>query len=785
LNKKNQQPQEEPKLLWLNDKQERDVDICDLYRHEFITPEILMDKFTHFKEVDLPEGSTNDLFGNHLNQEKKISNAYQHQENWTNRFIQGDSLLVMASLLEQEEMAEQVQMIYFDPPYGIQFKAEWHKQMNVIGEENRKSESGETEKIAAYRDTWKFGIHSYLSHLRDRLIIAKKLLSPSGACFVQISDENVHLVRCIMDEVFGRENFIATIILKTRSNSRHKRLSILNDYIIFYAKETKHLKYHQLYHEKELDLERFHWVELDNGEVVNIGQLDHIDKSLRPFASEKIQSYSGAGNTIHPFEYKGKIFKPSPSRGWRCSVGNLKKLEQKNRLVIRGNSLRYKYYFDDFPANQINNLWVDQLSEPKKSYVVQTATTVIQRCLLMTTDPGDLVLDPTCGSGTTAEVAEQWGRRWICIDTSRIALNIAKKRLMTALFPYYKLHDEKGHDIRQGFIYKKCPHTTMRTVIYDEPPIIEILYDKVQEDKNKLRITGPFTLETLKKNLDPPTNAKTEQLIQRIFEQLKAAGVKNGLKHEKALLTELKPLSGPHLHAEGFYNTSQGKKKAYFHIGPQFGSVSKRAVNAARRECVQLYDANWLIILSFSFENKISNETVKTRYGHFELTKVCMHDDLLQEDFKEDKRAASFITIGEPNIQVHKKNNTVQIEICGFNIYNPIKDKMEARNINENIAYWMIDDDYDGQHFVVKQVFFCGGNKKEFQKWQKALSHFAKKKERKKVHKTLKIAIDETAFARVYHHLSHPITIQSPKQKMAVKTISQLGEENTTIIEVV
>ena len=781
---KNVEREPAPKLSWLgkHDDKTVGVDIYPLYRHEHISPEILLNRFYHLREVSLPQWSINDLFDNALEKAEleKASMYYQHQDDWKNRMIQGDSLLVMTSLLEREGMAGSVQMIYIAPPYGIQFKGHWHKQISAYSEKRNYDSDSEPEKINAYCDTWQFGINSYLSHLLDRLIKAKELLTSSGACFVQISDENMHFVRFIMDEVFGRENFVATIILKTRSSSRHKRMSILNDYIIFYAKDIKQLKYHKLYTDKPLDLKRFRFVELDNGEVVKINKLERIDKSLRPFASEKLESTSGAGNTILPFKYKGIVFKPQLYRGWRCSASNLEKLAQENRLIIRGNNLRYKYYFDDFPAVEISNLWVEQLSAKNKTYVVQTSVTVIQRCLLMTTDPGDLVLDPTCGSGTTAIVAEQWGRRWITIDTSRIALNIAKKRLMTAMFPYYQLLDETGNDIRKGFIYKKLPHTTMRTVIYDESPIIETLYDKPQENQEKFRVAGPFVIETLHKPVIPKYEVERakEDLEQRIFEHLKFAGVKNGRKNESAIFIQVEHFSNGHaLHAEGLYNSLQSQKKAYFHIGPQFGTVSKQAVNSAIKECRRQHDANWLIILGFSFEDTISNANVTTSLGHFEVTKVRMHDDLLQPGLlKKDKQATSFVTIGEANIQLHHK--TMQVEIFGFDIYNPIKNQVETRDVHD-IAYWMVDENYGGSNFVPTQVFFCGGNKSEFKKWRERLNLFAKQAS----HATLKIEIDEEAFARVYGHISHPITIKHTGQKIAVRVISQFGEESTKILE--
>jgi len=416
--------------------------------------------------------------------------------------------------------------------------------------------------------------------------------------------------------------------------------------------------------------------------------------------------------------------------------------------------------------------------------------TTIQRCIHMTTDPGDLVLDPTCGSGTTAYVAEQWGRRWITIDTSRIALNIAKTRLMTALFPYYFLYDEvyrglivngAGHanpaDIRNGFVYETVPHITLKSLANDEPAETETLYDKPKIDNKRIRVSGPFTVETLQ-NFEPIPPDELERkdteatditsFEQKIFEHLKSAGVKNGLKNETAVFTRVEPLASAWIHAEGFYQTEKGERKAYFHIGPQFGTVSRQAVNEAVKECRNRGGADWLIILGFSFESDISNITETTSVGTFEVTKVRMADDLLQEGLlKKDKKAASFMTIGEPDVRLHKEKDTVTVEIAGMDIYDPIKDEVKSFN-REDIAYWMVDDDYDGANFIVKQVFFCGGDD-EFDKWKRALE------------KTVKVEIDEEAWDRLYKHISHPIVYKKGK-KIAVRVISQFGEESTKVL---
>lgn len=432
----------------------------------------------------------------------------------------------------------------------------------------------------------------------------------------------------------------------------------------------------------------------------------------------------------------------------------------------------------------------------------------------MTTDPGDLVLDPTCGSGTTAYVAEQWGRRWMTIDTSRIALNIAKTRLMTATFPYYHLYSDvrvevvekdgkirksiaekhasdKTGEIRQGFVYEEVPHVTLKSLANDEPPATETLYDKPYTDKTKLRVCGPFTVETLQ-NYEPASpdevaaSAGDETLAgfeERVFEHLKSAGVKNGIRNEQAVFIRIERLTSTALHAEGFYQTASGEKKAYFHIGPKFGTVSKQAVNDAIKECRQRGDANWLVILGFSFESDIQSSTQTTSLGAFEVTKARMHDDLMQDGLlKKDKKAGSFITIGEPDIRLRKTGSEATVEICGLDIYDPIKDEVKSRNVAD-IAYWMVDDNYDGSNFIVRQLFFCGGTRDEFAQWQKGLNALAKTGAKRKAEKTLKIEIDEEAFDRLYGFQSHPIPA-TPGRKIAVRVISQFGEESMKVLGV-
>ncbi len=811
---------QDPELYWLekygaDDADDAlDLDIRSLYRTEHIAPEKLIQRLYTLKREGAQQDDMfiDELFANYKDVDEldKPAFYYKQADQWANRLIQGDSLLVLASLLEREGMKGQVQMIYIDPPYGIKYNSNWQIR---VGDRNVKdgddaSLSGEPEVIKAFRDTWELGIHSYLSYLRDRLLVAKELLSESGSCFVQISDENVHLVRCVMDEVFGSENFVSLITFKKTTSDGANLIGSTCDYLVWYAKNKDTTKFNALYLPRSAETtERYDQLLLADGSV-RTSTADERDGKIalpdgaRLFLSDNITSSRPAGEgDLKEFSWQGQKFTPGKGT-FKTNLTGLQKLAEANRLQVTGKGkLNYRRFVGDFGYAPIANLWADisgavkSRSDPKV-YVVQTSLPVIQRCILMTTDPGDLVLDPTCGSGTTAYVAEQWGRRWITTDTSRVALNIAKTRLMTATFPWYTLHDEKAGlqrevwDVRHGFDYKKVQRITLGSLANDEPPEEVTLFDNPAVDKKKLRISGPFTVETLQ-SFDPLAPdalneasldvERLEAFQNRVFEHLKSAGVKNGARNENAVFVRIDPLSDSYLHAEGYFEASEGEQKAYIHLGPQFAPVSKQAVNGAIRECRQRGDAQWLLILGFAFESDVENSLQNQKAGSFRVDKVRMHDDLLQAGLtKKDKKAATFVTIGEPDIGVLRDGDFATVEIRGLDIYDPIKDEVKARSVAD-IAYWMVDDDYDGASFMVRQVFFCGGDKDDFAKWQRGLSDLAKAKTKKKVENTLKIELDDEAFDRLYGFVSHPIPCASGK-RVAVRVVSQFGEESTKVL---
>lgn len=811
----------DPELYWLGKYNNDDdltadtdlrVDIRSLYVHEDIAPEMLIKRLYQVRQENKNPGqpmlfSPEDMRTEVEDQLERVADFYTHSMGWKNRLIQGDSLLVMNSLLNREGMAGKVQTIYIDPPYGIKYGSNWQMKLNSRDvKDNDDNVSGEPEMIKAFRDTWELGIHSYLSYLRDRLVVARELLTQSGSVFVQISDDNVHLVRNLLDEVFGSENFVSLITFKKTSPLGANGLPTISDYLIWYAKDKENMKFRQLYSPKDFGEGTLYTsVELPDGSRRKMTKQEREDPTLlpkgsRPYRLSDLYSAGYTDSCMYDVEFGGKIYS-SKRYSWKTNKPGLEHLIELNRLESTGNNINFVRFFDDFSVQPLNNLWSDTSDAKDIQYVCQTSTKPIQRCILMTTDPGDLVLDPTCGSGTTAFVAEQWGRRWITIDTSRIALNIAKTRLTTALYPYYELFDKENGNIRQGFVYKTVPHITLKSLANNLEPDVETLYDQPIEDKRRIRVSGPFTVETLQShNIVSPESvddrkdeAEENRLFQeRIFSHLQTAGIRNGDKKQQAKFHGLEAVSHPYLHAKGWYTDGDGEERlVYFHIGPKFGTVSRLAVAEtvkAFRSKAQKEGASWLVLLGFSFEDSINDKDYCM--GTYTVSKVRMHDDLMQDGLlKKDKGAGSFITIGEPDIVVIRdvdengvELNTAHIEIRGLDIYDPIKDDVKARSV-EDIAYWEIDDNYDEQQFIVREIHFCGGNKKEYEAWRKGLNGIASAKTKKKAETTLRLSLNDEVWETLYDFRSSSFDA-TPGRKICVRVVSQFGEESSKILTI-
>ena len=808
----------DPELYWLNKYKNDDednpdympqlrTDIRSLYKHEDIRPEAIIDSLYELHEHKSESAKLQlDLFGDFEEEQEdeleRLAGYYKHNDNWQNRLIQGDSLLVMNSLLNREGMKGQVQCIYFDPPYGIKYASNWQMKLNSRDvKESDNNVTGEPEMIKAFRDTWELGIHSYLSYIRDRLVLARELLTESGSIFMQISDENLHLVRSIMDDVFGSENFFSLVCFTKTLPLGASGLPGVTDYIIWYAKDIEKIKYRQLYETKPVGMgTNFTWVELPNGERRKMTDEEKktpglVPKGSKIFAPSKLASSGYTKTCMFDIEFEGRIFKCG-KKSWRTNLQGIEKLKKLNRLIAPKDLPYYVLYIDDFPYQPISNLWNDTRGDMNIEYVCQTATKVIQRCLLMASDPGDLILDPTCGGGTTAYVSEQWGRRWITIDTSRIALNIAKRRLLTAIFPYYKTFDASDSpNIRQGFKYKKVPHIELKDLTNDLQSDEETLYDQPEEDKKRIRVSGPFTVETLQSlDVSSPESLNDKQndydeyaaFTERIFNNLKANGIRNGVKQQQAVMHSMEHLDEPYLNAKGYYKQEDGTEHCvFFMIGPKFGTVSKHAVNEAVRAFRQhLDESNWLVILGFSFEDSIeSGENKDYNFGTFQVSKVRMSDDLLQDGLlKKDKKAGSFIIIGEPDVSlVNDGDGKCHVEINGMDMYDPIQDEVKARNVND-IAYWEMDDNYTGGLFKVRSIHFCGGSKDDFKAWRKGLDTVAKDLAKKKAERTLRLEFNDEIWDTLYDFKSEPIPFEQGK-KIAVRVVSQFGEESTKVLE--
>ncbi len=810
-------PSLDPQLTW-SGKQEQgaqfDVPTVPIYVQEHVAPEALIAR--------LKTGASDDrqmlLFGETAeDQFQKAVEFYTHEDNWQNRMILGDSLLVMNSLLEKEGMRGKVQTIYIDPPYGIKFGSNWQVSTRKRDVKNNKVEDfiRQPEQVKAFRDTWELGIHSYLSYLRDRLIVARELLNESGSCFVQISDENVHLVRNLISEVFGEQNFISQITIK-RASVMFTKKYLKSDvfYVIWYAKNIDSVKYRQIYINQLLqdycDSSGSHlWLEdTKTGDAIKATPeiRNDIDKFLKTSPNFEVFSTLGLNaqgtEKQKAFIFNGKEYFPPKGTQWKSSYDGLQRLADINRLIVEGNTVRYKYYYRDYPVTELGNYWSSIGAAGEKIYVVQTNDEIIKRCLLLSTDPGDIVLDPTCGSGTTAYVAEQWGRRWITTDTSRVALALARTRLMTAKYPYYKLksvtatppeageavsthegiaspsaRNDMAGRISAGFEYESVPHVTLKSLANDEEPETEILYDKPLENKKIVRVAGPFTVESLSPHRvsDEQAMVSTERFVNIVIENLLKAGVQTGEKEARLEFVNLDILpSGPEVQAVGEYKTKDGLKKAAVAIGPEFGSVDDDFIRDAVTVAARFADL--LVVAATSFDASAHSVDVKdfspasqVRNDTFKIMKVKINPDLSMGDLlKKTGSGNLFLAFGEPEVKVTKQEDNLVVEILGVDVYDPVTSELRSSgsgNLEYDIAAWFIDTNYSGEAFFVTHAYFLGD--KPYEKLKKAL----------------KADINEDLWDELYSTKSRPF----PKPKtgrIAVKVINHFGDEVMKVIEV-
>ncbi len=870
----------EAQLVWRGKDQQDWSDLIvqapPLYIQEKIHPKAIIDDLkSHTKERQDEHPDTFDLFAdfNGINVEAKTE-FYQHDQHWSNRMILGDSLQVMASLAEREGLRGKVQCIYFDPPYGIKFKSNWQvstRDRGMSDQDKREQLTREPEQVQAFRDTWKDGIHSYLTYLRDRLTAMRDLLTESGSIFLQIGDENVHRVRALMDEVFGDQNFVSLIAVQTTTGFETTYLGNMADYILWYAKDKEKGKARTPYYRKEFVLGEGNarWLMFDDFSYRGVSATEKrgeesIPENSNPYAPDNIIS-QGRAKEPQPFSFQGKEYDSwEKNSHWKAShpVG-MNRLARAGRIHVAKNSIRYIRYHTDFDVAVHGNIWTDTGSgnfTDDKIYVVQTNAKVIERCIQMTTDPGDLVLDPTCGSGTTAMSAEQWGRRWITIDTSRVSLALARARLMGVRYPYYYLADSpegrekeqvvsgkiladsKTHgDIRQGFVYERAPHIMLRTIANDaeidviwenyqeqlEPlrkalnaaigeswqdweiprdagegwtdaatkahaewwqlriarqeeidksiaqkADVELLYDQPYEDTSKVRVAGPFTVESLSPHRVVPADdnelietaegrqvpepASPSDFTQMVIDNLKSAGVHQAAKDHRISFTTIDGWPGSFIAAEARFMEGEVEKRAAVFIGPEFGTVTRADLTAAAREALDArFDA--LIACGFNFDAHTSE---LSKLGPLPILKAKMNPDLhMSEELKNTGAGNLFVVFGEPDIEWDfDGDGNIIVEVLGIDVFDPKTGEIRASG-KDDIAAWFIDTDYNEESFFVRHAYFFGANDPY-----------------KSLKTSLKAEIDKEAWETLYRDKSRPFGRPSTG-RFAVKVINHFGDE--------
>ena len=778
-------PHLDPQLQWAGKAEHTSFEVptVSLHVHERIDPKTIIE--TVKKEKD--NGGQMSLFS----EKKPLREAidfYKHKEGWTNRLIAGDSLLVMNSLLEKEGMAGKVQMVYFDPPYGITYGSNFQPFVNKRDVKDGKDNdlTAEPEMIRAFRDTWELGIHSFLSYFRDRIKLAHELLDETGSIFIQISDENLHLLRNILDDVFGPENFMSVITFQTKIPLGTKHLANLNDYLIWFAKDKEKVKFQKIYKEREINAS-YSYIELEDGTIQNFKYDRDKDllknKKNRIFRILDLVSSGQTETCIYDFEFEGETIKaPSSGRSWKTTREGMQKLIEKNRLVKQGKAFGYKLYYDDYPLSELHNTWSDTVNSfLKREYVVQTNPLVVERCMMMTTEPGDIVFDPTCGSGTTSFVAEDYGRRWITCDTSRVSLTIAKKRLMTAQFNYYKLaHPDEG--VSSGFIYKKAPHITLGSIANDLPEPFEILQDQPEKDNNKSRVSGPFTFEAVPspyaKSFDELEQDDTgsDTSIARSGETNRQAEwrdelLRAGVRAKGGNIiqfTRVEPLAGTkYIQAEA-ETKEDVPKKVLVVFGPEHAPLEQRMVENAWQEARAL-KPDMLLFCAFQFDEEAAKDIdeLTPAIAGMQLIKAQMNADMLTDDLRKKRSSnESFWLVGQPDVRIHKvEGGKIQVEVMGFDYYNPKTGNVESGG-KKNIAMWMLDTDYDNRSLFPSQVFFPMAGAKDG--WAKLA-------------KNLKAEIDEEKIEAFKGTISLPFEAGSA---VAVKIIDDRGIESLRVLTV-
>ena len=710
--------------------------------------------------------------------------------------IAGDSLLVMNSLLEKEGMAGKVQMVYFDPPYGIKYGSNFQPFVNKRDVTDGKDEdlSSEPEMIKAFRDTWELGIHSYITYLRDRLLLSAELMHASGSVFVQISNRNEHLIRNVLDEVFGPENYVSSIVWKKAAPNSSTIKNNFN-FLLWYCKDKTKIKVHKIYRDRLVN----EGASSDPKKLALRGEFpdgterslttkekrvpDMLPEGTRVYRVQDIYSPSANEENHFEFEFNGKDYLPPKKKSWRGNPTQMGRLKSANRIVETDEGLGYKFYVtEDSPLIEITNLWEDTAGNvPNMIYVVQTNEKLIQRCLMMTTDPGDITFDPTCGSGTTAIVSEQWGRRWITTDTSRVALTLAKQRLIVSTFDYYKLA-YRNEGIGSGLRYKISEHVTLKSIANELTPTTKTLYDRPYIDSGKNRIAGPFTVEAVPapyaKSFDEleQEDCGSDTSIARTGETHRQSEwrdelMRTGVRAKAGKIIEfsrVEPLSGTKFIQAEAETKEDIPKKVLVVFGPEHAPLEQRQVEDAWQEARAL-GPDMLLFCAFQFDDEAAKDIdeLTPNIAGMQLIKAQMNADMLTDDLRKKRSSnESFWLVGQPDVKIHKKKDgKIQVEVMGFDYYNPKTGNVDSGG-KKNIAMWMLDTDYNNRSLFPSQVFFpMAGNKDG---WSKLA-------------KNLKAELDEEKIEAFKGTTSLEF---EPGNTIAVKIIDDRGIESLRVINI-
>ncbi len=785
-----------PFLNWAGKAERSDIKVSTspLFVHERHSTKAILDGIRHRKA----KGQSFDLFGDGEMDIRENLEAYEHKGPWQNRMILGDSLSVMNSLLEFEGMGGQVQMIYIDPPYGVKFGSNFQpfirkRDVKHGGDDDM---TREPEMVKAYRDTWELGLHSYLTYLRDRLVISRDLLSNSGSIFIQISDENLHLIKNILDEIFGQANFVSQITFVKTAALYGDSLSSNHDYFLWYAKDIANYKYNQIFIPKREASEEgtYSWIDLADGSCRRLTKEEMRGESpLPPGRRFRASDITGQGATTSggfDFEFQNKLWKPSSGRHWSTNKMGMDSLANAGRIHPLTSNLSYKRYIDDFSVMPLDNVWKDTVigTFSEKLYVVQTSTLAVARCIQMCTNPGDLILDPTCGSGTTAFVAEHWGRRWITIDTSRVPLALARQRLLTATFPYYELKSPQTGPAG-GFLYKRkqnrkgeeigglVPHITLKSIANNEQPAMEVLVDRPEEMRGVTRVAGPFVVEATIAPVQPieaepdgsiPLTSDAGTHIQRMIEVLRQSKTLRLAGNRNLTLSGIRSTSGcEYLHAEA----TETEKRVAIVFGPQDGAVSSTLVFEAGREAYYLkYD--FLYFFGFAIEPNARSLIEDTGKLRIAASYVAVTPDVAMSDLLKTTRGSEIFSVtGLPDFEVRKASKKgpedhilYEVELRGLDIFDP--QSLDTESISgDNVPCWMLDTDYDGMCFYATQVFFP-----KTSAWDN-------------LQRSLRATFDDSVWAHLSGTTSEPFAI-GDRKRVAVKVIDERGNELMRVLDV-